>query len=108
MLLYFLVKSQEFVRKNCTQYLKPGEYNCLLTTFDIFEMCMHEAVEENPDEYDKYLTMYFQAAFIFALIWGVAGILDAPSREKFDVFLRNVRQTTISNIFIQSIQLPFI
>lgn len=53
-------------------------------------MCMHEAIEENLDEYEKYVCMYFQAAFVFALVWGVAGIVDAPSREKFDVFLRSV------------------
>ncbi|XP_037810078.1 dynein heavy chain 12, axonemal [Lucilia sericata] len=85
---WLLDPCQEFVRKNCTQYLKPGEYNCLTTTFDIFEMCLNEAIDENPEDYQKYLPMYFQAAIIFSLIWGVAGILDSRSREKFDAFLR--------------------
>lgn len=86
---WLLEPCQNFVRQ-AHQYLKPGEFNCMTTTFDIFDMCLHEGIRENPEDYHKYLTIYFQAAIIYGLIWGVAGILDSASREKFDQFLRSV------------------
>ncbi|XP_005185418.2 dynein axonemal heavy chain 12 [Musca domestica] len=87
---WLLEPCQEFVRKHCVQYLKPGEFNRLQTTFDIFDMCLHEAIEENPEDYPKYLAMYFQAAITYGIVWGIAGILDNRSREKFDKFYREL------------------
>ncbi|KAL9909718.1 dynein heavy chain at 62B [Glossina fuscipes fuscipes] len=90
LLSWLLEPCQEFVRKSCRQFIKPGEFNCLTTTFDLFDMCMFEAIEENPEDYQKNLQTYFQAATLFSLIWGVAGILDTGSRDKFDAFLRKI------------------
>jgi len=81
---------QTFVRRYCSQFIKPGEFNCMLTTFDLFDMQIAEAIEENPEDYQKYIQSYFQAAILFALIWGVGGVLDTASREKFDAFLKKV------------------
>lgn len=92
------------MRRHCNQHIKPGEYNCLHTTFELFEMLLTEACNENPDDYGKFLQIYFQAAIIYSLIWGVAGVLDASSREKFDNFLREV----ISFLIIQDFFFIFI
>lgn len=60
-------------------------------------MCMFEAIEENPEDYQKNLQTYFQAATLFSLIWGVAGILDTGSRDKFDAFLRKVSEVIVED-----------
>ncbi|KAH8395340.1 hypothetical protein KR222_010165 [Zaprionus bogoriensis] len=90
MLQWLLVPCQTFVRRYCTQFIKPGEFNCLMTTFDLIDMLLDEAIEENPEDYDKYLLGYIQAAMLFALVWGVGGVLNTDSREKFDEFLRKI------------------
>ncbi|ALC44807.1 Dhc62B [Drosophila busckii] len=90
MLQWLLPPCQTFVRRYCNQFIKPGEYNCLLTTFDLIDMLLDEGIEENPEDYDKYMIGYIQAAMLFALVWGVAGVLDTDSRVKFDGFLRKL------------------
>jgi dynein heavy chain, axonemal len=62
-----------------------------MTTLTIFEMLLNEAIEENPDEYSKFLTSWFQAAISYAIVWGLSGIMDTESRIKFDEFYREVR-----------------
>ncbi|XP_017137652.1 dynein heavy chain 12, axonemal [Drosophila miranda] len=90
MLQWLLPQCQTFVRRNCSQFVRSGEFNCMLTTFDLIDMLLDEAIEENPEDYQKYIVGYFQAAILFALSWGVGGILDTASREKFDAFLRKI------------------
>jgi dynein heavy chain, axonemal len=79
-----------FIRKNCQQFLKPGDINIVMTTLSIFEMLLNDAIEENPDEYAKFITSWFQAAISFAVIWGLSGIMNTESRIKFDEFYREV------------------
>ncbi|XP_026849759.1 dynein heavy chain 12, axonemal [Drosophila persimilis] len=90
MLQWLLPQCQTFVRRNCSQFVRSGEFNCMLTTFDLIDMLLDEAIEENPEDYQKYIVGYFQAAILFALAWGVGGILDTASRDKFDAFLRKI------------------
>lgn len=84
------LQCQTFLRRSCSQFIKPGEFNGLLTTFSIIDMLMDEAIEENPDDYEKYIQSYIQASILYALTWGIGGVLDTNSREKFDGFLRKV------------------
>lgn len=65
----------------------------MLTTFDLIDMLLDEAIEENPEDYDKYIVGHIQAAMLFALSWGVGGVLNTESREKFDAFLKGVSIT---------------
>ena len=81
---------QQFVRRNCSQLLKPGEFSVLRTTFDLFDMLMKEAIEENLEEYQKFLKPWYEASLLFGVSWGIGGILDTASREKFDHFHRQV------------------
>lgn len=89
-----------FVKLNCRQLLNSGKFSILRTTFDIFDMLLHEAIEENPEEYDRYLRGYFEAALIYSLCWGIGGILETSDKENFDVFLREVIFVTILLLYI--------
>ncbi|EDV95542.1 GH15722 [Drosophila grimshawi] len=90
MLQWLLLPCLTFVRRFCSQFIRPGEFNTMQTTFDLIDMLMDEAIEENPEDYDKYVQGYIQAALLYALVWGVGGILNTESREKFDVQLRKL------------------
>lgn len=79
-----------FIRKNCFQFLKSGDINLVMTTLSIFEMLLNDACEENPEEYAKFVTSWFQAAISYAVMWGLSGIMNSESRIKFDEFYREV------------------
>lgn len=76
--------------QHCNQLLNPGEFNLLRTTLDVFQMVMDEAVEGNAEDYQKFLVSWIQAAMIYSTAWGLGGLLDSESREKFDQFHRKV------------------
>lgn len=84
-------QSLDFVRRNCKSFLYPGETKLLLQTLSIVEMQILDAIEETPDDKDKFLSAWLEAALMFALVWGVGGILDEESRVKFDAFIRKVQ-----------------
>lgn len=89
-LLFLLLQCLSFMKKNCYQFLKPGDINIVMTTLSIFEMLLNDACEENPEEYSKFVTSWFQAAISYAIMWGFSGIMDTESRAKFDEFYREV------------------
>ena len=68
-----------------------------MTTLQIFEMLLNEAIEENPEEHSKFVTSWFQAAISYAVVWGLSGIMDIESRAKFDEFYREV---SFNNFFL--------
>ncbi|CAG9798387.1 unnamed protein product [Chironomus riparius] len=84
-----------FIRKYCQQFLKPGDINIVMTTLSIFEMLLNDAVDENPDEYAKFITSWFQAAISYAVVWGLSGIMNTESRIKFDEFYREIWNTPL-------------
>lgn len=79
-----------FLRRQCKQYLYPGDISLLTCTMNIFQMIIDEAVHESPDEYGKFLFTWFQAALMYSVVWGLAGLLDMESKVKFDEFYREV------------------
>lgn len=51
---------------------------------------MDDAIEENSEDYAKFLFNWYQAAIIMSVVWGLGGLLDINSREAFDAFYREV------------------
>lgn len=51
-------------------------------------MQLEDAIHANEDT--KHLTIWIQAAFIFAGIWGIGGILDTDSKIQYDEFYKNL------------------
>lgn len=90
MLRWVIPPTITFVKRHCIHLLYPGEFNLLKTTLDIFEMLLDDAIEENAEEYSRYLLTWFQAALIYGVVWGIGGLLDTESREKFDIFYRKI------------------
>uniref|UniRef100_A0A8C3L813 Dynein axonemal heavy chain 3 n=1 Tax=Chrysolophus pictus TaxID=9089 RepID=A0A8C3L813_CHRPC len=66
-------------------------YTCLLE----FKMCVLDEIRQ-PEEEGKesmssqQITLWLQGLFLFALVWTIAGTIDADSRKKFDLFYRNL------------------
>lgn len=51
-------------------------------------MQLEDAIHANEDA--KHLTVWIQAAFIFAGIWGIGGILDTDSKIQYDEFYKTL------------------
>ncbi|XP_061720397.1 dynein axonemal heavy chain 12-like [Cydia pomonella] len=71
-----------YVRRNCGQLVTAGEVNLVISTLRLIEMLMDNAIEGEEDT--KYTRCWFLASLMTALVWGVGGILNTDSREKFD------------------------
>ncbi|KAI5636077.1 dynein heavy chain and region d6 of dynein motor domain-containing protein [Phthorimaea operculella] len=71
-----------YVRKHCHQLVSGGEVNLVISTLRLIDMLMADAIEGEEDT--RHTRTWFIAAFMTALVWGVGGILDSDSREKFD------------------------
>lgn len=80
----------DYVTKHGTNLMNPLKHNLVMTTFDLFQMTMDDAIECSPDDYQKFLLSWVQAATIISIMWGIGGILDDVSRQKFDQFHRKV------------------
>lgn len=62
-----------------------------MTTLSLIEMQLIDANSQStPDDVEKYMGTWVQAAIAFAQVWGVGGILDFHSRQKFDEFIKGV------------------
>ncbi|XP_046961667.1 dynein axonemal heavy chain 12 [Vanessa cardui] len=75
-----------FVRKQCIQLVTAGDVNLIISTLRLIEMLMDNAVEGEEDT--KYTRTWFLASFMTAVVWGIGGILNTDSRERFDEFLK--------------------
>lgn len=64
--------------------------NLVQTTLRLFKVLIDEAVEAHSEDFQKYLTSWLQVTLIYTVVWGIGGILNADSREKFDLFFRDV------------------
>ncbi|KAK9744283.1 Dynein heavy chain, N-terminal region 2 [Popillia japonica] len=81
-----------FIRKHCKQLCVTGEISLVKSTMVVFEIIMEDSLKESgkKEEEAKYLLTWMQAAFIYAGVWGLGGILDSESREKFDEFWKDL------------------
>lgn len=91
-LLIFSFQCIGFIKRCCTLLIQPGEFNLLMTTFNLFQMLMDDAIEENAEDYAKFLFNWYQAAIIMSVVWGLGGLLDINSREAFDCEVRAVSE----------------
>ncbi|RVE47759.1 hypothetical protein evm_007648 [Chilo suppressalis] len=71
-----------YIRRSCIQLVTAGEVNLVMSTLNLVEMLMDNAIEGEEDT--KYTRTWFLASFMTALIWGLGGILNTDSREKYD------------------------
>lgn len=73
--------------------LESHKYNGIGTTLDVIQMVIDEAIDTNPDDYQKFLISWLQAAIVFGIAWGMGGILNEESRKQFDNFHKKVSES---------------
>ncbi|XP_039299157.1 dynein heavy chain 7, axonemal-like [Nilaparvata lugens] len=88
---YSIIDScHEFMKNNCRTVIDAGLSNSVKTMLSLVYIFMTEAFKENTSEDMKHVSLWIQASFILSVIWGLAGKLDQDSREKFDIFFKEL------------------
>ncbi|XP_026741703.1 dynein heavy chain 12, axonemal [Trichoplusia ni] len=75
-----------YVRKQCSQLVTAGEVNLVISTLNLIVMYMDNAIKGEEDT--RHTRTWFLASFLSALVWGIGGILNTDSRERFDSLIK--------------------
>ncbi|XP_047030670.1 dynein axonemal heavy chain 12 [Helicoverpa zea] len=75
-----------YVKKECTQLVTGGDVNLVVSTLRLVVMFMDNAIKGEEDT--RHTRTWFIASFMSALVWGIGGILDTDSREKYDLLIK--------------------
>ncbi|XP_075981520.1 dynein heavy chain at 62B [Anticarsia gemmatalis] len=75
-----------YVRRNCLQLVTAGEVNLVISTLRLVVMLMDDAIEGEEDT--RHTRTWFLASLMTALVWGVGGILNSDSRERYDELVK--------------------
>ena len=75
-----------FVRHNCREYAPTSDSNLVHSLMMFIEVIM----EDVSDDEVRYIKTWLAAAFTFGCVWSVGASSDAPSREKFDEYFKEL------------------
>lgn len=76
----------EFIRKTCRTVLNAGQINQVVSTLNLFEMFMEDAVDDNTQDYELYVDFWLQAAMMLSMVWGAGGTLHQDHIKSFDEY----------------------
>lgn len=76
----------EFIRKNCHTTIFVGQIHQVVSTLNIFEIYMEDAVQQNLATFEQFVLSWLQATMLMSMVWGIGGTLDFPSRILFNNF----------------------
>ncbi|XP_043264608.1 dynein axonemal heavy chain 7 [Colletes gigas] len=76
----------EFIRKSCRVIITAGQIHQVLSTMNLFQIFMDDAVELNPKTFEQFILAWMQATMLLSVVWGAAGTLDHDSRSKFNAY----------------------
>ncbi|OAD53307.1 Dynein heavy chain 7, axonemal [Eufriesea mexicana] len=78
----------QFIQKNCIVTSTIGQLHYVMSTLNLFEMYLKDALIENTEDKGKtsHFLIWAQIALILSVIWGLGGNLDMDSHIKFNFF----------------------
>ncbi|XP_060261772.1 dynein axonemal heavy chain 3 isoform X3 [Ovis aries] len=97
MFMWLVQPCLEFTRLQCKFVVQTSPIHLAFSMMRLYSSLLDEirAIEEEESELFEGLTsqqifLWLQGLFLFALVWTVAGTINADSRKKFDLFFRNL------------------
>ncbi|XP_022919154.2 dynein axonemal heavy chain 7 [Onthophagus taurus] len=91
-----------FIRKHSKAVCVVGPLILVRSCFKIFELTMNEVVTSADDI--KFFPTWLVSAFMYAMVWGLGGIMDKDSREQYDELLRNLWNKDGDSVFPESFE----
>jgi len=80
--------SLEFIRHNCKVFIPTSELHLVQTMIRLYSSILKG--ESGKDDEANQNTIWLQYSFIFCIVWSLGSTLTQESREKFDVFYRQL------------------
>ncbi|XP_044246158.1 dynein axonemal heavy chain 3 [Ursus arctos] len=97
MFMWLVQPCLEFIRLQCKFVVQTSPIHLAFSMMRLYSSLFDEIkeIDEEESELHEGLTsqqifLWLQGLFLFALVWTVAGTINADSRKKFDVFFRNL------------------
>lgn len=81
----------DFIKANCKFQLQTSYIHLVTSMMRLYTSLMDEIAGVSEAELSaQVISLWLQGLFVFSLIWGLGSTLNADSRKKFDVFLREL------------------
>ncbi|XP_044928668.1 dynein axonemal heavy chain 3 isoform X4 [Mustela putorius furo] len=97
MFMWLVQPCLEFIRLQCKFVVQTSPIHLVFSMMRLYSSLFDEIkkIDEEERELHEGLTsqqifLWLQGLFLFALVWTVAGTINADSRKKFDLFFRNL------------------
>ncbi|XP_010216373.1 PREDICTED: dynein heavy chain 3, axonemal [Tinamus guttatus] len=84
----------DFIHHHCKVIVQTSSIHLTYSMMKLYT-CLLDEIKKNDEEEEESMSsqqifLWLQGLFLFALVWTVAGTIDADSRKKFDLFYRNL------------------
>ncbi|XP_066239555.1 dynein axonemal heavy chain 3 [Saccopteryx leptura] len=97
MFMWLVPPCLEFIRFQCKLVVQTSPTHLAFSMMRLYSSLLDEIkeIKEEESELSEGLTsqqtvLWLQGLLLFALVWTVAGTINADSRKKFDLFFRNL------------------
>ncbi|XP_006876041.1 PREDICTED: dynein heavy chain 3, axonemal [Chrysochloris asiatica] len=97
MFMWLVQPCLEFIRLHCRFVVQTSPIHLAFSMMRLYSSLLDELRKEEEEESEVFegltsqqIFLWLQGLFLFALVWTVAGTINADSRKKFDVFFRNL------------------
>ncbi|XP_055265604.1 dynein axonemal heavy chain 3 [Moschus berezovskii] len=97
MFMWLVQPCLEFTRLQCKFVVQTSPIHLAFSMMRLYSSLLDEIRETEEEESELFegltsqqIFLWLQGLFLFALVWTVAGTIDADSRKKFDLFFRNL------------------
>ncbi|XP_077762989.1 dynein axonemal heavy chain 3 isoform X1 [Canis aureus] len=96
MFMWLVQPCLEFIRLQCKFVVQTSPVHLAFSMMRLYSSLLDEIreIDEESELYEgltsQQIFLWLQGLFLFALVWTVAGTINAESRKKFDLFFRNL------------------
>ncbi|NWJ00116.1 DYH3 protein, partial [Crypturellus undulatus] len=94
MFMWLVQPCLDFINHHCKVIVQTSSIHLTYSMMKLYT-CLLDEIKKNDEEEEESMSnqqifLWLQGLFLFALVWTVAGTIDADSRKKFDLFYRNL------------------
>lgn len=98
MFSWLMPQALRFVQKSLVEFVPQGGNMVAEGLMGIMSSCLSELAEDGDQLSDGDVFAWIESAFLFALTWSVGGVVNASSRQKFDIWLRRAMNGDIEEV----------